>query len=351
MLRFDLTHPAWSLVYTPEAFATQDPRPDPEFYATDRFVSHLDETALGAVRRIIDALVVEPEPSILDLMASWDSHLPKGLNAREVVGLGLNPRELEANTRLTERVVHDLNADPHLPFEDGRFDVALCTVSVDYLTRPFEVFAEVARVLRPGGLFLVIFSNRMFPEKAVSVWRHSDEAERTYLVEDYFASAASFGRPEGFLVKGLPRPEQDRHTGQTTTSDPVVALWAETRGGSGPARPRPTIAGILGSEPGWKAPKGASEQLVHVHDTGCCPYCNQRLRKWEVPNTPFTEWDTSHLWVCFNDACSYLLSGWSEMGRQGNRSTSYRVAYHPESDVLMPLPVSSLRALKESIVD
>ena len=62
--------------------------------------------------------------------------------------------------------MHDLNRTPTLPFEDESFDVVLNTVSVDYLTRPFEVFAEVGGVLRPGGLFLVTFSNRAFPQKA-----------------------------------------------------------------------------------------------------------------------------------------------------------------------------------------
>ena len=45
-----------------------------------------------------------------------------------------------------------------------------CVSSVDYLTRPREVFAEVHRVLAPGGVFLVAFSNRVFAEKAVAVW-------------------------------------------------------------------------------------------------------------------------------------------------------------------------------------
>ena len=85
---------------------------------------------------------------------------------------------------LDERVVRDLNADPRLPFADGSFDVVLNTVSVDYVTRPLELFREVGRVLRPGGLFLVIFSNRYFPEKAVRIWRESSEQERILIVED-----------------------------------------------------------------------------------------------------------------------------------------------------------------------
>jgi len=75
-------------------------------------------------------------------------------------------------------VLHDLNADPRLPFPDNSFDTVLNTVSVDYMTHPIRVFEEVGRILKPGGLFLVIFSNRMFPPKAVKVWRESNEEER-----------------------------------------------------------------------------------------------------------------------------------------------------------------------------
>ncbi len=75
-----------------------------------------------------------------------------------------------------ERVVHDLNADPTLPFADESFDDVVCCVSVDYLTRPVEVFADVARVLRPGGRFVTTFSNRCFPTKAIRGWLANDDA-------------------------------------------------------------------------------------------------------------------------------------------------------------------------------
>jgi ubiquinone/menaquinone biosynthesis C-methylase UbiE len=41
--------------------------------------------------------------------------------------------------------------DPRFPFADSSFDVVTCVVSVDYLTKPLEVFKEISRVLRPGG--------------------------------------------------------------------------------------------------------------------------------------------------------------------------------------------------------
>ncbi|MEE4273679.1 MAG: methyltransferase domain-containing protein, partial [Thermoanaerobaculales bacterium] len=148
------------LVFDDRAFQRADETDDSSYYAVDRMVPHLDAEARRVVTEIIDGLVVEQRPAVLDLMASWDSHLPEDMKPSHVVGLGLNANELEANPVLDERVIHDLNRDPVLPFPDASFDVVLNVVSVDYLTRPFDVVAEVARVLRPGGLFLVLFSNR-----------------------------------------------------------------------------------------------------------------------------------------------------------------------------------------------
>jgi len=39
-------------------------------------VSHLDSLALATVEKLIETLVVEENPAILDLMAGWDSHIP-----------------------------------------------------------------------------------------------------------------------------------------------------------------------------------------------------------------------------------------------------------------------------------
>src|SRR5512139_1947428 len=133
-----------------EAFSRFDESDDSLFYATDRFVQHLDAAALDTVEQLVGSLIGEESSVILDLMAGWDSHIPGTLKPRRVVGLGLNGNELARNRALTEWVIHDLNRDPTLPFPDGMFDVVLNTVSVDYMTQPVEVFCEVGRILKPG---------------------------------------------------------------------------------------------------------------------------------------------------------------------------------------------------------
>ena len=122
-------------------------------------------------------------------MSSWRSHLPEALPIKKLVGLGLNSTEMTENPQLDESTVHDLNSDPQLPFEDRSFDAAVVTVSVQYMIRPVEVFSQVNRVLREGARFHVIYSNRMFSDKAVWIWRTLDDERRAQLVGSYFAQS------------------------------------------------------------------------------------------------------------------------------------------------------------------
>ena len=53
---------------------------------------HIDDAAIAAVSHVLEQLI-PPNSHILDLMSSWRSHLPKGLETDEVVGLGMNQTE------------------------------------------------------------------------------------------------------------------------------------------------------------------------------------------------------------------------------------------------------------------
>jgi hypothetical protein len=333
----------------PGAFSRLDESDDGVFYSRDRFVSHLDSLALETVEKLIGALVVEEDAVILDLMAGWDSHIPKSLKPSRVVGLGLNENELAENTVLTERVIHDVNKDPRLPFPDKSFDVVLNTVSVDYMTRPAEVFREVARILKPGGVFLVIFSNRMFPQKAVKVWRDASEDERVLLVEELFKGSYLFNSSKVFVSKGKPRPKDDKYAGMGIPSDPIYAVYAERPSVGSERKERPEFRVVFGSAPDEEA---LEARKAAIKETLCCPHCGERLRKWAVPDNPFCQtWDNDFMYICFNDACPYYVGGWDYMFREGMGGVSYRLMYNPEKDRCLPIPVPTPHALKEGIVE
>jgi SAM-dependent methyltransferase/FKBP-type peptidyl-prolyl cis-trans isomerase 2 len=199
---------------------------DDEFYEKPRLVDHIDRTATRQVERLYGRLLPKGG-RILDLMTSWKSHLPAELAPAHVAGLGMNMAELEANPVLGERIIGDLNLAPTLPYDDASFDGAVCTVSVEYLVKPFEVVAEVARVLKPGARFIVSFSNRWFPPKVINIWQSCHEFERMGIVLEYFLRDGRFRNLETFSLRGLPRPEDDKYADQFPLSDPVYAVWGE----------------------------------------------------------------------------------------------------------------------------
>ena len=178
-----------------EVFRRQDESADERFYDVPRFVTHIDDRAVAAVT----ALYREFFPvngAILDLMSSWVSHLPEETAFSRVAGLGMNREELDGNPRLTESVVQSLNDEPRLPFGDAEFDAAAICVSVQYLTRPLEVFREIGRVLKENAALVVTFSNRCFPTKAVYAWNALDDEGHIELVGEYFARSESYGEIE-----------------------------------------------------------------------------------------------------------------------------------------------------------
>ena len=210
--------------FSNDAFARRDEQADDRFYNKPRLVHHLDETARDMVADVYKRFVKDGM-QVLDLMSSWTTHLPETVKPGGVSGLGMNRTELEQNPRLTASRVHDLNADPLLPYRSESFDVAICTVSVEYLTRPLEVFSDVARVLKPGGTFAVTFSNRWFPPKVVRVWEQIHEFERVGLVMEYFMRSGAFDNLGTYSMRGLPRPRNDKYVRDLLLSDPVYAVW------------------------------------------------------------------------------------------------------------------------------
>ena len=201
--------------FLPEHFQRNDEREDALYYTAPRLMTHIDDAAIDAVRALYAELLPE-DGVILDMMSSWKSHLPEEVPRKRTVGLGMNEVELRENDQLDEWVVHDANAESSLPFEDAEFDAGVMTVSIQYLVRPVEVFRELHRVLRPGAPFVVTFSNRIFPEKAIAIWLACSAEERARLVSAYFHYAGGW---DGITA-------QDRSPDMGAPTDPLLAVWA-----------------------------------------------------------------------------------------------------------------------------
>lgn len=213
--------------YTSSDFTRVDTKPDTIFYASPRLTRHIDSAAVAALtKHLISTIASSRATRVLDLCASLESYLPaenlSGL--KRVAGLGLNADEMAANPALTEPgVVLDLNVPGAvLPYGDAEFDLVFCAVSFDYLIRPREVLAEVARVLRPGGRVVIAFSDRLFVSKAVSAWTGSGDADHA----DYIATAVRFA--EGFDGNSI--EGRDLSPRQSKDGDPLYTVEARVIG-------------------------------------------------------------------------------------------------------------------------
>ena len=196
-------------------FERVDEGNDALFYGEPRLVVHIDDVAIEQIGRIFEEFLPE-NGVILDLMSSWRSHLPADFVKARMVGLGLNAVEMRENPQLDDFVVHDVNKEPLLPFDDARFDGVILTVSVQYLTRPVEVLRDVCRILRPGCPLVITFSNRMFPTKAVRIWQGCSDEQRMTLVKLYLQKAGGYA---GIRA-------EDRSPLPKGASDPVYVVTA-----------------------------------------------------------------------------------------------------------------------------
>lgn len=210
----------------PPALKRKDEVEDAVFYTKPRLTHHLDAVCRAEITALYQAFL-KPGIQVLDLMSSWVSHLPDAPNLPDdfqVTGLGMNSAELAANPRLTERVQQDLNQNPVLPWQAGKFDLVICTASIEYLTDPVTVLTEVWRVLKPGGTLIITFSDRWFPNKAIQVWNDLHPFERLGLVLSLLRDAG-FSGLHSETNRGLERPADDKYIENRLYSDPLFAAW------------------------------------------------------------------------------------------------------------------------------
>jgi hypothetical protein len=205
------------LILRPEDRTKLDPANDTDFYSFPRFVTHVDANFIDQLTTLYrDRL--KPHSRILDLMSSWVSHLPEEMEFAYIEGQGMNGEELAKNPRLNHYFIQNLNESPQFPLADQDFDAVLIAVSVQYLQYPEAIFSEIHRILKPNGLVIVSFSNRMFYQKAIAAWREGTDLSHVQLVKSYFQSVPGFGKPEvvsrqsaalpGFLqILGMASPD------------------------------------------------------------------------------------------------------------------------------------------------
>ena len=147
--------------FPPGFFDRADETGDAHFYSWPRLVTHIDDGAIAAVGALYDELGLDGD--VLDIMSSWVSHFR--VRPARLTVLGMNLAELAANPQAHGASSTTSTRNPNSRSPTTSFDAVVCCVSVDYLTRPVEVFRDVARVLRPGGPVRVHVLEPVLPDQ------------------------------------------------------------------------------------------------------------------------------------------------------------------------------------------
>ena len=160
---------------------------DEYFYSDPKFVYHLDENFRSYLSYIYKN-EINDNSTVVDLMSSWDSYLPKEKKYKKVIGHGLNKDELERNTILNSFWIQNFNLSQEIPLESKSIDYCLMVAAWQYLQYPENLTKEIARILKNGGKIIVSFSNRAFWHKAPNIWKSSTEEERLKYVRKVLIS-------------------------------------------------------------------------------------------------------------------------------------------------------------------
>ena len=176
---------------------------DEEFYSEPKFVYHLDSNFRQYLSQVYKDEIDEYS-TVLDLMSSWDSYLPKENTYQKVIGHGLNKKELERNNILDSFWVQNFNLNQDIRLENGSIDYCLMVAAWQYLQYPENLTNEISRILSEKGKIIVSFSNRAFWHKAPNIWTTSTEDERVQYVRKVLISN---GFKEPRIIKKFNEPD------------------------------------------------------------------------------------------------------------------------------------------------
>ena len=178
---------------------------DEEFYSDPKFVYHLDANFRQYLSNVYKKEISD-HSTVLDLMSSWDSYLPREKKYKKVIGHWLNKQELEKNKIFDTYWIQNFNLNQELPLESGSVDYCLMVAAWQYLQYPENLTKEIARILSGSGKFIISFSNRAFWHKAPNIWTESTEEERIKYVRKVLISNG-FNEPR--IIKNFKNSAQN----------------------------------------------------------------------------------------------------------------------------------------------
>ncbi len=311
----------------------------------------VSEAEMRLLRTAYARLLGEGEfAEVLDLLGGSDRFVPQGAVSSL---LGPEPGAAAAglHRRLMLRVADELNRQPLLPLQGESFDAALVTLDVGALRRPLEVFRELGRVLRPGGLVVVSFGPAARDEAHTRLWSDAGDRDRLMLAEAFLEfSAAGFTAPTSItLLEGDEGVEW--REGRAPLDDPEAphahVVFAYRDEVAAPHRGRPPF-------PPPKPQPAKTKDDIRYDEAGrpCCPYCQAPMGRYAPPVTVFEiDYGVDELYVCFDDRCGYYRRSRRWMRSQGHAGFTYRFMLNPATGATGPLPDDLRGSLKSCRID
>ena len=175
---------------------------DEEFYSDPKFVYHLEANFRQNLSDLYEK-EIDNNATVLDLMSSWDSYLPRSKKYKKVIGHGLNEQELEKNKIFDSFCIQNFNLSQQIPLDKESVNYCLMVAAWQYLQYPENLTKEIARILSREGKIIIAFSNRAFWHKAPNIWTSSTEEERVKYVRKVLISNG-FNEPN--IIKKFTEP-------------------------------------------------------------------------------------------------------------------------------------------------
>ncbi len=123
----------------------------------DSYVETFGGITGETVPLLVDAAEIRAESQVLEI-GSGPGHVAArlGNTGAAVTGVDFSSDMVEVAQKSYPEVPFQQADAEQLPFEAGSFDAVVANFVVHHLARPEVVFAEVSRVLKPGGRFAFV---------------------------------------------------------------------------------------------------------------------------------------------------------------------------------------------------
>ena len=137
------------------------------------------DTVFGGIsaagrRRAVDAVNALPGRFVLEVGVGTGLALPHYASSKRITGIDLSAEMLEhARTKVRKaalvnvEALHEMDAE-QTAFDEGQFDIAVAMFVASVVPNPRLLYAEMRRVVRPGGYLL--FVNHFAAERGPRWW-------------------------------------------------------------------------------------------------------------------------------------------------------------------------------------